>query len=252
MALTFDGVDDEIRCAVSTPANITFGTYAAILRKNGGDGANTNFLRQTSAALANLGGLFLVTNNLTLNWAGLISASPAIDVTVANNWQLVVGGKATGTSASRFYRYVYDTDTATFGNGSGTSANGTAPGTTGTYRIGSRDAGPYWNGDILIAACWNRLLLDTEMENLRFSLQGWHASGPVGLWLLDQSATSQLVIDMTGSGGNETTRTGTAVATNHPKVWNRHGEVWQVRRTSPGGPAVSRPFYYTTWRRRAA
>lgn len=69
--------------------------------------------------------------------------------------------------------------------------------------------------------------------------------------MLDQSLTTQNVSDITGNGANQTALTGTAIATVHPPIWNRDDGVWPIGSVPPAAGGGSRPFYNTTWRRRA-
>jgi hypothetical protein len=130
----------------------------------------------------------------------------------ADNWTLIVGSKAGGSATPRGHKYVYDTNTWTHANGDDSTGNGA--GNTANVRIGRwGSASEYFNGDIAIAAVWNRVLSDAEVENLAFSFQAWVAAAPIAGWLLDQSATSQTLVDWTGGGANESAITGTSVAT---------------------------------------
>ncbi len=68
-----------------------------------------------------------------------------------------------------------------------------------------------FNGAIAAVAFWSRELTESEVRALGGSYQAWFAANPDALWILDQAAITDSVIDLTGNGNDEQGRTGTAV-----------------------------------------
>jgi len=139
------------------------------------------------------------------------AVAATMTLTVADGWCLVGTSKATGTVAPRFHKYVISTNTWTHENSGTTIADPTTPGTNAF--IGSSGASSGFDGDIAVEGVWNVVLSDAQVETLPFSLAAWRQIDPKGLWLLDQQATAQKVRDLTGNGANESSLTGTSVAT---------------------------------------
>ena len=136
-----------------------------------------------------------------------------ITLKTAEGYALIGVSKATGVVAPRFHKYVYGTNVWSHVASGSTIGNNTAPGASGVVLFGKIYASAqFFGGDILLGALFNRVLTDAEMESLPFSFATLQASAPVGLWLWDQSLTSQKVLDWTGNGANETTLTGTTIA----------------------------------------
>lgn len=168
------------------------------------------------------------------------STATAPTCTWRGGWRLIAVTKATGTVAPRFHQYDYGAGTWTHENAAGTLGNSGIPATSAT--IGSRPGGTNaFNGDIEIAGVWDVAMTDDQVEALAFSLSPWFAAQPKGLWLLDQAATTQSVPDISGGGANQSALSGTAVATNHPPVWNRYGDVVVVTRESAAAAPTAIP-----------
>lgn len=156
----------------------------------------------------------------------------------ADNWHLTGVTKDNGTATPRGHKYVYDTNTWTHTDAAGTMGDSASTaGASGTVRLGRvlTAAGDQFDGDIAIMGVWNRVLTDAEIEQLAFSLQGWYASAPDALWLLDQSAVDQKILDLTGNGANETAITGTSVSTNSVPVFSYGAEIVDKQPTAAGG-----------------
>jgi hypothetical protein len=161
-------------------------------------------------------------NRLTY-WNDSVNANSAFTVTTAMGWVLVAASKAAGSATPRFHKYRYDTNAWTHEDGSGAIADATLPGAGGSVFHGSADTTlSFFTGDILVNALFNRILTDAEVELLPFTLMHFHSLSPRGLWVFDQSLTTQSVLDWTGGGANQTAITGTALATNHPPLFSRY------------------------------
>lgn len=224
MARLFDGVDDIIKCSIGG-CNLTQPmSLAAIVRLNSDTGTHSLISTVNSNELSESNTLYVHSDGRIIYYTDTnASYDNTIKLFVADGWALLGGDHPAGTAAARLHRYIYGTNVWTHLNGASTADN-TAPGSTGKVVLGRGSASApasFLNGDLLIAGLWNRRLSDVEWENLPFSLQAWYASAPKGLWLLDQAQTTQNVIDATGNGANQTAITGTTVATNHPKIFNR-------------------------------
>ena len=215
MPRLFDGVNDWVKLSLGQ-CNVTFGTMAAMVRRNA-DGVLHSLWNTVDSTGQTRLSLALSAGN-EIRWGsdppGGSALSPTIRVVAADGWSLVVVGKATGTATPRFHRYKFSTGVWTHENASGTVGNANAvPGGNLELGANSNGASTFLNGDMEVVGCWGRVLSDQEVENLAFGLPGWLSAAPNGLWLLDQSLTTQKIIDWTVGGANESVLTGTAVGT---------------------------------------
>lgn len=233
MARTWDGIDDVIKCSIGG-CNLTPPISVASLIRLNSDTVTQPTVNLTDSAETVRVLLYVLANDGRVIYEsnGNGDGSSSVRVFVADGWVLIGADKASGVNNPRFHRYIYSTNVWTHSNGNtGTIGNNTAPGSTGKVLHGKEGTGiSFFNGEIALTGIWNRRLSDAEWETLPFSLMHWHATAPVGLWLFDQSLTTQNVADFTGNGANQTAITGTAVATNHPPVFNRGHPVISVTR----------------------
>lgn len=211
MARTFAGTTNRITVALGG-TGVTFGpgTVAAIVRRTtdgtlqvinySGGNSGTNRLQFG----------ILATNTIQLRQDAATTNS-AVTVTAADGWVLIAATKATGTVAVRFHKYVFSTNSWTHQNGGSIANSGTM---TGSSYIGDfNGGGSCFVGDIAAMGRWSVEMSDAQVESLPLSLQAWFAAGqPAGLWLLDQSATAQTVIDLSGGGANQSAINGTSVS----------------------------------------
>lgn len=187
---------------------ITFGTIAVIARTDTDGAAKFVYMnRDTAANRAGLGKE--ASNALSGRYSGAVIA-PTITWTAADDWVLVAMAKATGTATTRFYKYVFSTDTWSIEDDDATIANANSAFTQ--TNIGHRANDQRFDGQIAVVGVFNYKLTDEQIALLPFTLMAWHALGPVGLWLFDQAATTMPVPDLTGGGADETTLTGTSVS----------------------------------------
>lgn len=245
IARTLDAIDDRITLSIGA-CGVAFGpgTIAAIC-KSAADQA-TNDIMALMIGSSNSGGTgcrfrVLGTTQLAdLKLGGSSASAPTIKLLTAEGWCLLAVTKATGTVAPRFHKYVFSTNTWTHENSSTSIANNSAPSTTVT--IGANVAAQdFFGGDIAIEGFWNVVLADAQIESLAYNLNAWWAPAqPKGLWLLDQAATTQKVVDLSGGGANESAITGTAVGTSSVPVFGYGGLVQRVQRIMTV-PAL--PFY---------
>jgi hypothetical protein len=223
VARSFNGTSDVLKCSVGSPINVGFGTFAAIVNITSFS-ATRSIMRLATSTPTNVLGFSVNTSGQLIMTDGT-SAPSGTTALVAGEWYLIAAGKATGTTTPRYHIYRYSTDAWVHENAVGTVANATVPSTTGRMNLMARAADQFTPGDLAAAGFWGRNLSDAEVEQLPFSLQGWHATAPNGLWLLDQGSTSQNVPDLTGSGGNQASLTGTTVSTNSVPVFGYGSDV---------------------------
>ena len=203
-----------------------------------------------SLVLEQTSGLIIAGSNGSVQVAGTLAA------TAATGWVLVAFTKATGTATPRFHLYNYGTNTASHENAGGTLADPTTPVTRA--QIGRRQTTStprYYQGDIAAVGVWNAVLTDAQFEALAFSLSAWFAVQPKGLWLLDQSAVAQTVIDLTGGGANQSSITGTTLGAVSVPVFSYGAQPRRrnaiVAAPPPGGTVESYEFlgggYFPAW-----
>lgn len=230
MARTFDGTDDIITLSAGAAAALTRNatrTLGFIYKPT--DTTDGSIIRLQESG----GGYALQTNvHGGFIYVGSSDGFAECDsAATSENWQLIVISKATGNTAPRYHQYVYDTGSWTHTD----EAAWTDSGSTAVSEIwiGAFDGSQFRGMELAVCAVWDRTLTDTEVEQLAFSLQGWHASAPVGLWLFDQQAVGTAVNDVTGGGANQTAITGTAVSSESvPNFSYGHGIL--ISRTPTG------------------
>jgi hypothetical protein len=218
MARTFDGSGDFIKTSVGACALTGAFTVVCVIRRNSNSTSYHNLLTaQTGALTGSQYGLEIESNgdgnNLQIQSGNTGFQASSFTVTTTDGWCLVAGGKASGTATPRMHKYVYSSNTWTHQNAGGTLGNpSSVSGGVLAFGTWENDLDDY-DGDLAVAAIFDRNLTDVEVEQLAHTLQGWYAAGPVGMWIFDQSAIGQTVIDNTGNGANQSSITGTAVAT---------------------------------------
>jgi len=212
MARTFDGSDDVLVCSAGGLSAIDGGpvTLAFIVKLNDTvNGSVINLRTSTGTEVCQIntdGGAYFFSTSAGFQNMGTAST--------ADNWHLFAVTKANASSTPRAHKYVYDTNTWSHTNAGGNTNDGSAVGASGTVQFGRLlGTSEYWNGELAAAGVWDRVLTDTEVEQLAHSLIDWHATTPKGLWVFDQADTGQKLLDLTGGGANESSITGTAVST---------------------------------------
>lgn len=129
------------------------------------------------------------------------------------NWWRVVYTKPSGSATYRYHTALHSSPTWTH-QASGSASDGTA--ITGTFQFGQ------WVGtdnNLILAALamyssvWN----DATVEALNWSsMSAWLAAGPTGAWQFNQASIASPVNDLTAGGANQTSITGTTVASDPP------------------------------------
>jgi hypothetical protein len=176
-------------------------------------------------------------------WNGTIDSPAPFGWSAADGWCLIAVTKATGSVAPRFHKYVYSTNTWTHQDSATAAANRTP---TAHAMLGGREdpAGTYvdfFDGDVEIAGAYASVMTDTQIESLPFNLAAWFQAPPSLLDKLDQSATGQKVVDLSGNAFNESAITGTAVATSSVPVFNYGDGIWTPTLPGPAGPVTPSP-----------
>lgn len=166
----------------------------------------------------------------------------------ADGWCLIAASRASGAGARvvRFHKYVFSTNTWSHqDSAAASSTNGGAPAVHVNVGCEESSVGAFdgfFDGDIAVVGAWDVQLTDAQIEALAFTLQPWFQVNPRGLWLLDQSATGQKVVDFSGGGANESAISGTTVATSSVPIFNITDGVWIPTIVAPaGGPVTETP-----------
>ena len=160
------------------------------------------------------------------------AVSSTSSVQPADGWCLLAVTKTAGTTAPRFHKYVYNSNSWTRDNGSSV-ANTSKVGPTDTVRIGtSISTGTpirFLDGSIAAMAIFSSALSDAQMDVLPFALNSWASFGPSAMWVLDQASASVPVVDWTGGGANQSAVTGTSVATASSPIGYGHSALGPTR-----------------------
>lgn len=237
MPRTFDGTNDQITLGIGALTGFAYGTLACIFKRSTDASWDALIVLHASGGAGSSRSSIEISDGNRMTWqVGALARNSTFDVLVADGWQLLACTKTTGSTTPRFHRYVYSTGTWTHTDATtGSAADNSTPGGSGRVVLGEWEGDDDLGGDLAVAGAWsNRALSDAEVEHLAFSLAAWHSTAPTALWVLDQSATSQAVIDLTGNGSNQTSITGTAVATASLPVFSYGHDV-----LTPHGHAAS-------------
>lgn len=184
------------------PTTFPYGTIAAVIRAS----TDPTFFVWLSACDAS--DTWLVQSQFwSGNWdIGLDGSTTTVEgsstsLVAADGWCFVAVSKDTGSVAPRFHKYSYTTGTWSHTTG-GPLADGS--GTVHHWKIGGRNTGTEWDGDIAIAgAAASVALSDNQIESLAYGLAPWYGM-MTHVWPLWQDVTTQAVIDPI-NGGNENT-----------------------------------------------
>ncbi len=219
---TFNGTSDNIRCAIGA-CNVGFGTFVSLCRPTKNKEANILTLHNKAGSAATLD-LWLNEEKLAFyNGASVLNSS--IRVGTADGWQLLAWSKATGTVKPKFYRYSFSKAEWTIVEGTTALANGSSV-AEGTVRIGEFTGAEFFKGDIAISGIWSTALSEAEIKALVSvkALSEWKALfSPSGIWEFKQQApvieeVIEEVIDATGNGANQSSRSGTTVTAEEPPI----------------------------------
>lgn len=206
-------------CSIGAVGVFGPATVAAIVRWS----TPTNFANVVYGGTATSGASrwgFGINTAATFNLrCGNSTTNSSAAVATTGEWNMIAVSKATGTATPRFHSYRYSTDGLTQEDGGGTLGNSGTPATS--VYLGSPSANFGFNGDYAVAAYWNVVLTDAQVQLLSYDLANWFAAAtPKAMWVLDQGATGTKVLDITGGGANESSLAGSSVSTNAVPVWN--------------------------------
>jgi hypothetical protein len=193
-------------------------TYACIYRRNGNDlDISQTLLSVGDSSDANVVRFFNSASGVpdtALRYGG---QSSTLTLLQADGWALVAVTVPAGASQrGTFYKGVLATNSFTTDSPAG---NVTKPGGAQTTSIlhGATSttlaSSIPFQGDIAIQAIWDSAMTSQQVQSLMYGLESWFQIQPRGLWLFDQDAITQKVIDMSGGGANESGRLVTSVST---------------------------------------
>lgn len=133
---------------------------------------------------------------------------------LSTSWRWYVMTKASGSAKPRWH--IWDLS----GAWSHTDTDATVGNNTGAIDeilIGLDSAGTTWRGSIAVAATFNTVLVDADVE-ANFTLSAAHLLAATPTWMvrLNQASTATSVTDDTGGGGNQTALSGTTVDADDP------------------------------------
>lgn len=249
MSRTFDGVNDEFICSTGALSGMTYGTIAVIFRCDDFGLASGLFNPHNSGGTF-LGALDVTASTGNVKWFSNDGAQgPTIS---ANIWYCLVARKATGTATARFSIFNYTTSAWAHQNADRTSINWASPGASGTIRHSFQSSDDFIDGDIAVRAAWANSLpwsadstgdANIVATGLNFSLMGWINAAPSALWVLDQSDTTQKIVDLTGGGANQTSLTGTTVSADAVPSFGYGADLFETRTAPSTGlpPEVEGP-----------
>ncbi len=198
------GTTPRLDTGIGAFGSFTFGpaTLAVVARVSDASSSNSLF-RIGGASLSNgRCGLLVDATSLRARSGNSLSTS-GITVTAADGWVLLAITKASGNVQVRFHKYVFATNTWTRAT-AGSNLNNSTVMVDGTCFSESQDS------HIDVAAAWDRVLTDADLDRLIVSLKQWIDSAPYGLWRFDQEFTTQRVADWTSNGSNQDLEAATA------------------------------------------
>jgi hypothetical protein len=201
------------------------GSTIAVICKKASDPAAFMFLAGVGEVTDNHDWYIGILDDKTLDlWNGAVDSNSTFTVSASEGWVLLAATKTSGTTTVRLHKYVYSTNTWTHQNtAAGTSADQATSGTMNASIGSSLASGTVsgsFDGDIAVVGKWNVVLADNQLESLSTSLNAWWQAPPAVLFTLDQSATGQLVRDLTGGGANQSAIVGTTVSTSSLPVFS--------------------------------
>jgi hypothetical protein len=212
MARTFAATTDQLRFPV---INQLTGAYSlgAWVRRNSDSDYDTIYSRCESGGGPRIAlQLVATTGKIALEEVGVgEQETSTLTVKEADGW-CFVGVHKPAAEAARAHVWKRASGW-THQNLGGTIGNAITVGAGGTVRIGEWKGGTNdnFNGDIEMVVEYNVLLSNEGFESIAFSRSGMLSRRPSGLWELRQASVEQKVLDLSGTGMNESVRAGTSV-----------------------------------------
>ncbi len=229
MARTFNGTTDYLNTTIGACAALSGDLSIAMVTRASTDGVSGLGFGIGGANRWSIG----KDSTNVIRWGNAATAVKGTTAwTVSSGWVFVAATKPAGSSTGRVHLYVYQTRTWVHENAVGVAMPDAVPDAGANF--GAR-AGPgsFYGGDIAVGGAWAANLTDAQVEALAFRLHSWWLPSTKGIWVLDQAATGTKVWDLTGNGANESTITGTSVASSAVAVWNRGAPIITVHAANP-------------------
>lgn len=245
MARTFNGTTDLIRFSIGGLSSVgAANTFVAIVQR--GSDTTTDTMIGLHNSLGDRKQAMLIRGFDTLELVNETTGGSDSTFTVlsADGWVLLAVGKGTGTVVPRMHKYVFSTNTWTHENGDTPIADGFNAGASG-FVESSNGGVDLWHGEIAALGVFGQNLSDAKIESLPFSFATWLAYAPLGMWVFDQSAVSQAILDQTGRGANETTRSGTSVSSVSVPVLSYGAAIPTLGTATPPDPNPTSTEAYT-------
>lgn len=205
---TLDGSNDRITVAIGSIGVFGGTTFAAILRKLTSSSGIVFYAGVTNISSGRWN-LQFSANTPALQCAASVLLAPSITLPSSEGWALIAVSKASGTAPARFHEFDFGTGIWTHETTTGSIANSGVPSTSAFF--GANPSGSSALGmDIRIAAFWNTILSDANVETLVTSEDAWAELSPTALWPFTQSSPATPLQDIVGAS-DQTAITETSV-----------------------------------------
>lgn len=205
---------EKVACSLGSVGVFGPGTAAAIIKID--DLTATKVMLGAGTADPNSWAFYVDTDESINFWNGSGAATTGASAVTTGNWYLVALTKASGSVAARFHIYNYSTRAWSHADAAAIANSGT-PATT--IWVGGDVGGGVNNcfgGDMQVAGYWNTALTDDQVEALANDTLAWARAKPTAWWTLSQPVVTDALVDVSGGGANESSRTGTLVSVGNP------------------------------------
>ena len=242
MARTYGAKADQHRFTLVNQMTGAF-SIGAWVRRTSNTTWDTVYNRTNSSGVAKFSIQFDTNSFPSLEIVGQTERQvKSLTVKSEDGWVFIGVDKATGIATARLHLWKQASGW-THANFNGTQGNPENTGASSTVRIGEWQGGSEDNfsGDIEVVVEYNGAqLADADWESAAFSRSGMLAKRPTGLWELRQASVEQKVPDLSGTGMNESTRSGTSVATRScPFYFTGGAPLRSVQPSAAGGQALT-------------
>jgi len=132
-------------------------------------------------------------------------------------WALLAFTKAAGNATVRSHTYVYTSASWTHTDLAAVNVRSAVD----LFKVGSFDAGQWLQARLAVMGMWaGTALADAQLQTLTGKLKAWIDLTPSTLWAFNQSSTATAVVDLMGSGADQSAIAGTAVSSDEPAGWS--------------------------------